>query len=206
MSSTPPRRGRTGRAASPNRLPDRNATHLVATGAELVEMPMIELDACALFGVGDEADFNLGVEFGIELPLGSDVPGQHQASGRFRDQHAAQSQVLSSSPRSYQRLPTRGSTIAWRAGDASTIIVLRTRLGSNSFVVCCVTIRALSREARLVTWTRSHLRRNSARPTLRDASPRQRQTRSCRALSAAPVNGRILPRHFARRRFRASPR
>src|SRR4051812_34012083 len=57
--------------------------------AVALEVAVLEGDPGALRPLGDEGDLDLGDEAGIVLPLGGDLPGQHQTAGRLPDQHLA---------------------------------------------------------------------------------------------------------------------
>ena len=44
------------------------------TGRAPIEAAVFELDAGGVFAVGDEANLDLGLEAGVVLPVGADVP------------------------------------------------------------------------------------------------------------------------------------
>src|SRR5262245_57394315 len=63
--------------------------HRLGLVAVILKAAMLELDPGQALALGDEADLNLGQEIGIELPLGTELPGEHEARRRLPDQHAA---------------------------------------------------------------------------------------------------------------------
>src|SRR5262249_59082825 len=62
--------------------------HLVATRAVSIEPPMLEFDPRVGLALGDEAHLDLRLQAGIILPIGGDVPGEHQARMRLPGEHA----------------------------------------------------------------------------------------------------------------------
>src|SRR5216683_1102789 len=66
-----------------------DAPHLIATGAEAVELAMLQFNACRSAALGDEADLDFGLQVRVVLPVGGDVPGQHQPRRRLPGEHAA---------------------------------------------------------------------------------------------------------------------
>src|SRR4051812_23537347 len=56
----------------------------------VVEVAVLELDARALRGLGDEGDLDLARlrRVGLDPPLRADVPAEHDAARRLVDEHA----------------------------------------------------------------------------------------------------------------------
>ncbi len=50
---------------------------------------MLQLDARARLAIGDEAHLDLRLQIRIMLPIGADVPGEHQARWRLPREYAA---------------------------------------------------------------------------------------------------------------------
>src|SRR5262249_55467702 len=63
--------------------------HRLGLVTVILEAAMLELDPGLALALGDEADLDLGQETGIELPLGTELPGEHEARRRLPDQDAA---------------------------------------------------------------------------------------------------------------------
>src|ERR1700730_18975651 len=80
------RRGKFGKRrekAAPVAFVFEDAPHLIATGSEAVELAMFQLDTSHSAALVDEADLDFGLQVGIVLPVGGNVPGQHQPQRRL---------------------------------------------------------------------------------------------------------------------------
>src|SRR6516165_10857426 len=67
----------------------KDAAHLITTCPVTVKETMFQLNARTVLAHWDEAHLNFRLESGVWLPVGTDVPGEHQARGRFPREHHA---------------------------------------------------------------------------------------------------------------------
>src|SRR5215470_7251668 len=52
-------------------------------------MAMLQFDTRAVFALGDETHLHFRLEIRVVLPVGTDLPGEHEPGGRFPREHAA---------------------------------------------------------------------------------------------------------------------
>src|SRR3954470_20682038 len=65
--------------ASPVPLGLKNRALFVATRSVPVEAPVFELDTGGVLAVRDELHLDLRLEVGVILPVGGDIPGEHES-------------------------------------------------------------------------------------------------------------------------------
>ena len=63
--------------------------HLITTCPVSIEPPMFQLDTRAVLAVGDEAHLDLRFQRWVILPVGGDIPREHQTRVRFPREYAA---------------------------------------------------------------------------------------------------------------------
>src|SRR5262249_28760167 len=107
-----------------------NPAHLVATCSEAVEATMFQLDA-GVPAVGDETDFELGLEVRVVLPVGIDVPGQQKAGVRFPPAAAAPAPGAATAPPLVPAPPDPGFDARVPRGGLADFVVSQRPPGSH---------------------------------------------------------------------------
>src|ERR1700730_1723962 len=67
----------------------KDAPHLITTRPVTVKMTMLQLNTGTVLALRDEAHLDFSLDSWVWLPVGADVPGEHQARRRFPREHDA---------------------------------------------------------------------------------------------------------------------
>src|SRR4029453_9393317 len=80
--------GKRREQATPAAFAIEDAAHLVAARAVANKMAMHKFDTRGIFALGDEAHLHFGLQIRVVLPIGVNLPREHQPRGRLPRKHA----------------------------------------------------------------------------------------------------------------------
>src|SRR5262249_48251770 len=75
--------------ATPVAFGVEDGAHFIATCSVKVKTAMLQLDARSVLAVGEEAHLDFRLQGRVVLPVGADLPVEHQARVRFPQEYAA---------------------------------------------------------------------------------------------------------------------